>query len=167
MQRTYFNIRWLADHGRGFGLVRSQSDDWKAMLYYLFPSINEDHHSSFFFSFILFPLLCGVDLYDDIRLHVAQPLSYTSSADCLFNLMSSFTLSSHLLLCLPLFLLSFRAYFSLASPSFLRSVPLFSSQTTSTFFPVLLCDFPHFLCPSYSFISDLVQRRNSAHLHTH
>ena len=103
MQRTYFNIRRLADHGRGFGLLRSQSDDWKAMLYYLFPSINEDHHSSFFFSFILFPLLCGVDVYDDIRLHVA--LSYTSSADRLFSLMSSFTLSNHLLLGLPLFLL--------------------------------------------------------------
>ena len=138
MQRPYFNIRRLADHGRGFGLLRSQSDDGKAMLYYLFPSINEDHHSSFFFSFI--PLLCGVDLYDDIRLHVA--LSYTSSAGSLFSLMSSFTLSNHLLLGLPLFLLPFRAYFSLASPSFLRSVPLFSSQTTSTFFPVLFGDFP-------------------------
>ena len=130
MQRTYFNIRRLADHGRGFGLLRSQSDDWKAMLYYLFPSINEDHHSSFFFSFILFPLLYGVDLYDDIRLHVA--LSYTSSADSLFSLMSSLTLSNHLLLGLPLFILPFRAYFSLASPSFLRSVPLFSSQRDMT-----------------------------------
>ena len=137
------------------------------MLYYLFPSINEDHHSSFFFSFILFQLLCGVDVYDDIRLQVA--LSYTSSADSLFSLMSSLTLSNHLLLGLPLFFLPFRAYFSLASPSFLRSVPLFSSRTTSNFFPVLFCDFPHFLCLSrlYSFISDLVQLRNSAHPHTH
>ena len=27
----------------------------------------------------------------------------------------------------------------------------------------LLCDFPHFRCPSYSFISYIVQLRNSAH----
>ena len=42
-------------------------------------------------------------MYDDIRLHVAR--SYTSSADSPFSLMSSFTLSNHLLLGLPLFLL--------------------------------------------------------------
>ncbi len=42
-------------------------------------------------------------MYDDIRLHVAR--SYTSSADSPFSLISSFTLSSHLLLGLPLFLL--------------------------------------------------------------
>ena len=35
-------------------------------------------------------------MYDDIRLHVAW--SYTSSADSPFSLMSSFTLSNHLLL---------------------------------------------------------------------
>ena len=42
-------------------------------------------------------------MYDDIRLHVAR--SYTSSANSPFSLMSSFTLSNHLLLGLPLFLL--------------------------------------------------------------
>ena len=42
-------------------------------------------------------------MYDDIRLHVAR--SYTSSADSPFSLRSSFTLSNHLLLGLPLFLL--------------------------------------------------------------
>ena len=43
-------------------------------------------------------------MYDNIHLHVAW--SYTSSADSPFSLMSSFTLSNHLLLGLPLFLLS-------------------------------------------------------------
>ena len=42
-------------------------------------------------------------MYDDIHLHVAR--SYTSSADGPFYLMSSFTLSNHLLLGLPLLLL--------------------------------------------------------------
>ena len=42
-------------------------------------------------------------MYDDIRLHVAR--SYTSSADSPFSLMSSFTLSNHIVLGLPLFLL--------------------------------------------------------------
>ena len=42
-------------------------------------------------------------MYDDVRLHVAR--SYTSSADSPFSLISSFTLSNHLLLGLPLFLL--------------------------------------------------------------
>ena len=42
-------------------------------------------------------------MYDDIRLHVAR--SYTSSADSPFSLISSYTLSNHLLLGLPLFLL--------------------------------------------------------------
>ena len=42
-------------------------------------------------------------MYDDIHLHVAR--SYTSSADSPFSLLSSFTLSNHLLLGLPLFLL--------------------------------------------------------------
>ena len=56
----------------------------------------------FFFSFILSHFYVG-SMYDDIRLHVAR--SYTSSADSPFSLMSSFTLSNHLLLGLPLFLL--------------------------------------------------------------
>ena len=42
-------------------------------------------------------------MHDETRLHVAR--SYTSSADSPFFLMSSFTLSNHLLLGLPLFLL--------------------------------------------------------------
>ena len=42
-------------------------------------------------------------IYVDIRLRVAQ--SYTSSADIPFSLISSFTLSNHLLLSVPLFLL--------------------------------------------------------------
>ena len=42
-------------------------------------------------------------MYDDIRLHVAR--LYTSSADSSFSLISSFTLTNHLLLGLPLFLL--------------------------------------------------------------
>ena len=93
-------------------------------------------------------------MHDDIRLHVAW--SYTSSAGSPFYLMSSFTLSNHLLLCLPLFLIPCAL---LPSPSFQRSVPLFSSHVhiTSTFFPVLsLWSPPHYRCPSRSFISDLV-----------
>ena len=43
-------------------------------------------------------------MYDDIRIHVTR--SYTSSADCLFSLISSVTLSNHLLLGLPLFYFS-------------------------------------------------------------
>ena len=42
-------------------------------------------------------------MYGYIRLRVAR--SYTSSADSPFSLMSSFTLSNHLLLGLPIFLL--------------------------------------------------------------
>ena len=42
-------------------------------------------------------------MYNDIRFHVAR--SYTSSAYSPFSLMSSFTLSNHLLLGLPLSLL--------------------------------------------------------------
>ena len=42
-------------------------------------------------------------MYDDIRLHIAR--SYISSADSPFSLISSFTLSNHLLFGLILFLL--------------------------------------------------------------
>ena len=56
----------------------------------------------FFFSFILSHFYVG-SMYDNIRLHVAR--IYTSSADSPFSLTSSFTLSKHLLLGLPLFLL--------------------------------------------------------------
>ena len=101
-------------------------------------------------------------LCDDIRLHVAQ--SYTSSADSPFSLRSSFTLSNHLLLGIPLFLLPCRPYIHYHRPhsyvlfrsSHYKSIPL---QPTFLYF---LCDFPHFRCPSYSFISGLVQLRNSA-----
>ena len=58
----------------------------------------------FFPSFIFSQFYVG-SMYDNIRLHVAW--SYTSSADSPFYLMSSFTLSNHLLLCLPLFLLPY------------------------------------------------------------
>ena len=76
-------------------------------------------------------------MYDDFRLHVAP--SYTSSADSPFSLMSSFTLSNHLPLGLPLFLLTCTFKVSLPLPSFQRSFPLFAShaRTTSTFFPIL------------------------------
>ena len=94
-------------------------------------------------------------MYDDIRLHVAR--SYTSSADSPFSLISSFTLSNHLLLGHPLFLLPC-TFITIAL--FLHSVPLFSSHahTTSTSFPGLYLWFPplslsllffHFLsCPA-------------------
>ena len=49
----------------------------------------------FFFFFIVFQLYVG-SMYDDIRLHVTR--SYTSSADNTFSLISSFTLSNHILL---------------------------------------------------------------------
>ena len=47
---------------------------------------------------ILIPSDVG-SMYDDIRLHVAR--SYTSSADSPFSLISSLTLSNHLLLSFP------------------------------------------------------------------
>ena len=110
----------------------------------------------FFSVFILFPRY-AVSMYYDIRLHVAW--SYTSSPDSPFSLMSSFTLSNHLLLGLPIFLV-----LSLPSPSFLRCAPLFSSHahTTSASFSGFFCDFPNFRCRPYSLISYLVQFRNSA-----
>ena len=40
-------------------------------------------------------------------------------------------------------------------------------MSTPTSFLDFLCDFPHFLCPAYSFISDLVQLRNTAHPSQH
>ena len=49
---------------------------------------------SFLLPFHLSPSL----IYDDIRLHVTR--SYTSSPDSPFSLISSLTLSNHLLLCL-------------------------------------------------------------------
>ena len=57
----------------------------------------------FFPSFILYSQFYVGSMYDNIRLHVAW--SYTSSADSPFSLISSFTLSNHLLLGRPLFLL--------------------------------------------------------------
>ena len=47
--------------------------------------------------------MCMGSVYDDIRLRLER--SYTSSADIPFSLISSFTLSNHLPLGLPLFLL--------------------------------------------------------------
>ena len=141
MQRPYFNIRRLSDHGRGFGLLRSQSDDWKAML--LFISINK-WRSPLFLLLLLHRIPTFMWGRKFVRWHTppCSTVRHIITADSLFSLMPSFTLSNHLLLGLPLFILPFRACFSLASPSFLRSVPLFSSQTTSTFFPVLFVWFP-------------------------
>ena len=89
-------------------------------------------------------------------------LSYTSSADSPFSLMSSFTLSNHLFLGLPL---PSPLYFHYhRPPSYV--VFLSSHHTPIPHQPYLLyivCDFPHFCCHSYSFISDRVQLRNSAH----
>ena len=102
--------------------------------------------------------------YDDIRLHVA--LFYTPSADSPFSLISSFTLPNHLLLCLPLFLLpcTFIIIAQIRPPSYMvflsshhMPIPLQPS------FLYFVCDFRHFRCPSYYFIYDLVQLRNSAH----
>ena len=53
--------------------------------------------------FFIFSHFYVGSMYDDIRLHVAR--SYTSSSDSHFSLISSFTLSNHLLLGVPLFLL--------------------------------------------------------------
>ena len=107
-------------------------------------------------------------MYDDIRLHVAR--SYTSSADSPFSLMSSFTLSNHLLLGLLSFpsLLYFHYH---CPPSYV--VFLFSHHMPVPLQPSFLyfiCDFPHFRCPSYSFISFIhasrvtVGKRGTSHL---
>ena len=100
-------------------------------------------------------------MYDDIRLHVAR--SYTSSADSPLSLMSSFTLSNHLLFLLPCTFITI-ALLPTQCSSLRITCPC---RTTSTFFPVFLCFLPHFRCPSYSFISDIVQLRNSANLVIH
>ena len=100
------------------------------------------------FFFISFPLLFVFDVRCDIRLHVAR--SYTSSADSPFSLISSFTLSNQLLLALPS-----PVYFHFHRPPshvvFLSChhmpIPL------QPLFLDFLCDFHHFRCPSYSFIS--------------
>ena len=87
---------------------------------------------------------------------------YTFSTDRPFSLLSYLTLSNRLLLSLPLFLV-----LSFPSPFFLRSGPLFSFHHLPTPlrhpFQYSICDYPQFRCPSYSFISYLVQLRKSAH----
>ena len=83
-------------------------------------------------------------MYDGIRLHVARP--YTSSADSPFSLISSLTMSTHLLLGLHLFLLpcTFITIALLQYVVFLSShhmpIPL---QPSLQYF---LCDFAHFRC---------------------
>ena len=130
----------------------------------------------FFFSFILIPLLCGVDVWwhtppCSTVVHMISRQSLLSTAVCLlgyrywnwrlkilyFVQPSSLRSSS---------ISSFSPVLSFPSPSFLRSVPLFASHahTTSTFFPVLSLWFPPLsLSLNYSFISDLVPLRKSAH----
>ena len=75
-------------------------------------------------------------MYDDIRLRVAR--SYTSSPD---YFMSSVTLSSHILLGLPLFRRAYTFMYIALIPTY---APLFSSHahTTSTCFPALSFRFP-------------------------
>ena len=72
---------------------------------------------------------CMESIFDDIHQHVAW--SYTSSAASRFSLISSFTLSNHLLLGIPLL----SPVLSFPLPSFLRCAPLFASHahTHSTF----------------------------------
>ena len=110
-----------------------------------------------FFSFILIPLLCGIDVYTpcstvvhiisrqsllfDVILYFVQPSSLRSSA-----LPSPLYFHYHRPPSYVVFLSSHHMPIPL-QPSFLY----------------FLCAFPHFRCPSYSFISDLVQLRNSAH----
>ena len=108
---------------------------------------------SFHSSFLLLLHLIPTFMYDDIPLHVVR--SYTSSADSPFPLISSFTLSNHLFLGLPLFLLpcTFNSYVVLLC-SYHMLIPLQPP------FLDFLCDFPHFRSPSFSY---LVQLRHSAH----
>ena len=74
-------------------------------------------------------------MFDDISLHVAR--SYTTPVNRPFSLISSHTLSNHLLLCLSLL-------FSCTSIT-IAIRPLFISHahTTSTFFLHFLWDFPN------------------------
>ena len=100
-------------------------------------------------------------MYDDIRLHVAR--SYLVHIISPFSLISSFTLSNHLLLGLPLFFSPLYLHYH-HPPSYV--VFLSSHHMPIPLQPPFLynlCDFPHFRCPSYSFISDLVQLHNPAH----
>ena len=100
-------------------------------------------------------------MYDDIRLHVAR--SYTSSADSPFSLMSSFTLSNHLLLGLPLFLLPCTFITIVLLPTQCSSLRI----TCPYHFNLLSCTFfvisPTFVVPLIlSFLILSMQLRNSA-----
>ena len=105
-------------------------------------------------------------MYYDTRLHVAR--SYTSSADSqslLFDIILYFVQPS-----------SLRSS-SLPSPLYLHfhRPPPYVVFLSSHHKPIprqpsfldILCDFPHFRCPSYSFISYIFQLRNSAHPSKH
>ena len=101
-------------------------------------------------------------MYDDIRLHVAPFVHIISQQSLLFDVIilyfvqpSSLRSSS---VPSPLY------FHYICSPSYVvflssHHMPI-PPQPSFLYF---LCDSPHFRCPTYSFISDLVQLRNSAH----
>ena len=102
-------------------------------------------------------------MYDDIRLLVAR--SYTSSADNHFSLISSFTLSNHLLLGHPLFLLP-KTFISIAllptgCSSLLITCPYDFNFLSWTFFAI---NSPTFVAPlilSFLIVSSFV----TLHIH--
>ena len=116
------------------------------------PHIQTDSHFFFFFFFILFPLLCGVNVRWHVRLHVAW--SYTSSADSPFSLISSFTLSNHLLLGLPPFLL----------PCTFITIALLPNKLTLTTTPFFQSTEPMFLTYSRHHQWLVTHQKNNAFL---
>ena len=101
-------------------------------------------------------------MYDDIRLHVAR--SYTSSANSPFSLISSFTLSNHLLLGRPLFLLPCTfitiALLPTQCSSLLITCPYHFNLLSCTFF-VISSTFVVPLIPSFLILSSFV----TPHIH--
>ena len=113
-----------------------------------------------FFSFILFPLLCGVD----VRWHtppfgtIVHIISWQSS---LFDIILYFIQPYYLRPSSRPSPLYFHYH---RHPSYV--VFISSHHLPIPLQPLFLyfrCDFFHLRCPSYSFISDLVQLPNSAH----
>ena len=108
----------------------------------------------------LIPTLCGVD----VRWHTppcSMVVHIISRQSLLFDVILYFVQPSSLRsssLPSPLYFHYHRppSYVVLLS-SHHMPIPLQPS------FLYFLCDFPNFSCPSYSFISDIVQLRNSAH----
>ena len=116
--------------------------------------------SSFFLSFIWFPLLCGFD----VRWHTppcSTVVHIISRQSLLFDVILYFVQPSSLMsssLPSPLYCHYHRPPSHVVFISFHHmSIPLQHS------FLYFLSDYLHFRCPSYSFISDLVQLRNSEH----